>query len=163
MRTGKTNSRWPAFVLTIAVAQLLTFPALAMAESPPDFVVYKNAQCGCCDKWAEHMRGAGYSVALAPQTNMSSIKQKYGIEPRLQSCHTAVHLDTGLVFEGHIPAQHIAGLIDNHAPEDAGLAVPGMPAGSPGMEVGSRRDPYDILLLSKDGAPKPFAHVEGNR
>ena len=93
---------------------------------------------------------------------MSPIKKKYGIEPGLQSCHTAVHLDTGLVFEGHIPAEHVTGLIENHGPRDVGLAVPGMPAGSPDMEVGRRVDAYEILRLTKGKAPARYAHIEGN-
>ncbi len=140
-------------------AFLVTFGLVACADDSrvADFTVYKNPQCMCCDKWAEHMRHAGYSVSLAPTPYIAEIKQKYAIEPKLQSCHTTVHNQTGLVFEGHVPIKHVVSLVENPLPGARGLAVPGMPVGSPGMEVGDRKDPYHVLLLSENAEPTVFA------
>jgi hypothetical protein len=148
-------------LVLIPVLSVLGVTAGADESGDADFTVYKNAQCMCCDKWAEHMRQAEYSVAVESMVNVSPIKEQFGIEPRYQSCHTAVHGETGLVFEGHVPAAHITALIEDHSPEDKGLSVPGMPAGSPGMEVGSRKDPYEVLLLREKSEATIFAHENG--
>ena len=137
--------------------------AFAEERASADFVVYKNAQCMCCDAWVEHMRAAGYTLDLKVPDSMDAIKSEHGLGPRLQSCHTAVHTESGLVFEGHIPAEHVTRLIDDPAPGAKGLTVPGMPIGSPGMEMGNRKDPYNVLLLSESGKVSLFAREhQGN-
>jgi len=143
-------------ILLISLLSIVSLTASAEESAAADFIVYKNAQCGCCDKWAQHVRLAGYTVAVVSTRDMSEVKQDFGIDPRLQSCHTAVHERSGLVFEGHVPVAHITALIEKHRPDDRGLAVPGMPAGSPGMEMGNRRDSYDVLLLSSATEPTIF-------
>jgi len=87
------------------------------------------------------------------------IKREKGVAPQYQSCHTAVH-HSGLVFEGHVPAEAMTHLIENPINESIGLAVPGMPVGSPGMEYNNSIDPYEIKLLHKDGYSKTYAYVD---
>jgi len=123
-------------------------------------VVYKNPQCGCCGKWVEHINDFGFSSQIDAISNVGSIKSKYGIEPRYRSCHTAV-VD-GYAFEGHIPAHVIRQFLTEKPQNVIGLSVPGMPAGSPGMEMGDRHDAYDVLLLKQDGSTEVYAHISGH-
>lgn len=145
--------RW-LLVLLLAISSVV---ACSRNEAQADILVYKNPQCGCCDKWATHLRDAGYSVEIQESQDMSGIKQKYGIELELQSCHTAIHAESGLIFEGHVPVGHMSALIENSPDGSIGLSVPGMPVGSPGMEMGDRRDRYDVLLLKRNGPPAIYA------
>lgn len=107
--------------------------------------VYKSPSCGCCGAWVHHMRGAGFRVVATDITDLRPIKHKLGVFPELRSCHSAV-ID-GYVIEGHVPAREVVHLLRDH-PKAIGLAVPGMPVGSPGMEQGSRRDPFQVILFS---------------
>ena len=141
--------------LLVVVLAIFGVVACSKNQAQADILMYKNPQCGCCDKWATHLRDAGFSVEIQEYISMSGIKEKYGIKPALQSCHTAIHAETGLVFEGHVPANHVSALIENAPEGSIGLSVPGMPIGSPGMEVDDRKDQYDVLLLKKIGR----AHV----
>ena len=128
--------------------------ALAEAAS---MTVYKSPTCGCCTSWAEHVNRAGFATELHNRQDMHSIKQQLGIPNELQSCHTATI--NGYVFEGHVPAASIARFLAA-PPEGAyGLSVPGMPIGSPGMEMGERLDPYAVILLSKDGQHRVFERI----
>ena len=120
--------------------------------------VYKSRTCGCCKKWISHIEDFGFESEVHHPANLNKIKADKGIEPRYQSCHTAVSSD-GYVFEGHIPADIIQRFLANPPPNAIGLAVPGMPAGSPGMEMGSRHDEYDVFLLSKDGGDVVYEHI----
>jgi len=120
-------------------------------------VVFKQASCGCCGSWADHVEQFGISTEVRNEQNMTAIKTKLGIQPNYRSCHTATV--GNYVFEGHIPAHAISRFL-NAPPEGAlGLAVPGMPVGSPGMEMGNRFDEYDVLLLKDDGSSEVFLHV----
>ena len=107
--------------------------------------VYKSPWCGCCGAWVEHMRAAGFDVRVTEVEELDPVKARYGVAPDLQSCHTAV-ID-GYVVEGHVPAREVARLLQER-PAATGLAVPGMPVGSPGMEQGARKDPYPVILFS---------------
>ena len=107
--------------------------------------VYKSPSCGCCGAWVSHMRGAGFRVAVTDTADLRSIKIKFGVVPVLLACHTAVI--EGYVIEGHVPAREVMRLLKDR-PKAIGLAVPGMPIGSPGMEQGSRRDPFQVILFS---------------
>lgn len=122
-------------------------------------IVYKSPTCGCCSKWIEHVEDHGLQVEPKDVSNLHVIKQEQGIGPQFQSCHTAVH-DSGLVFEGHVPAEAMTRLIENPIHNAIGLAVPGMPVGSPGMEYGDRFDAYEIKLLLSNGSSKTYAYVE---
>lgn len=109
-------------------------------------MVYKSPTCGCCGKWVEHMQAAGHTVTVENRRDLAPIKAELDVPPTLQSCHTARVGD--YIIEGHVPADLVQKLLDEK-PDIEGLAVPGMPMGSPGME-GPRRDPYDVLAIGKD-------------
>jgi hypothetical protein len=119
----------------------------AAADPLPEVVMHKDPNCGCCGQWAEHLEANGFRVKTVPERDMDSVKRRFAVPQRLTSCHTAKV--GGYVIEGHVPASAIKRLL-REKPAVAGLSVPGMPAGSPGMEVPGRRDPYDVL--SFDGA-----------
>lgn len=119
------------------------------------FTMYKNPGCQCCTKWAEHMEANGYEVTEKPVDNMAAIKFSNKVPNDMGSCHTAV-ID-GYVVEGHVPAEDIDRLLEEQ-PDAKGLAVPGMPIGSPGMENPSRPDDaYDVLLFQEDGSRSVYA------
>jgi hypothetical protein len=124
--------------------------------------VYKSPSCGCCGKWVTHVEASGFKTVLHHPNDLNKLKADKGISPRYQSCHTAISLD-GYVFEGHISADIIHRFLAHPPADTLGLAVPGMPAGSPGMEMGSRYEEYDILLLGKDDSNTIFEHIDGNR
>lgn len=123
--------------------------------------VYKSRTCGCCKKWIDHVEDFGFEATVYHPANLNKVKSDRGISPRYQSCHTAVSKD-GYVFEGHIPADIIQRFLANPPPNAIGLAVPGMPVGSPGMEMGSRHDEYDVFLLNKDGSDIVYEHIGTN-
>ena len=107
--------------------------------------VYKSPSCGCCNAWVSHMLSAGFRVITRDVPDLYPIKKKFGVAPELRACHTAVIND--YVIEGHVPAREVIRLL-NDRPKAIGLAVPGMPIGSPGMEQGDRRDPFQVILFS---------------
>jgi hypothetical protein len=126
--------------------------AATFADSRDDaveIVVYKDPNCGCCAKWVEHMRKNGFEVRVEDTGSMAAVKQRFGIGMGLASCHTSVIGD--YVFEGHVPATAIARFLEER-PDANGLAVPGMPVGSPGMEMGDRVDPYDVVTFDATGS-----------
>lgn len=123
----------------------------------PAMTVYKQPSCGCCGEWVEHVREKGFQAQVQNRKNMAQVKTKFGIQPEYQSCHTAIVGE--YVFEGHIPAHAIAQFLENPPQNAIGLAVPGMPVGSPGMEMGDRFDEYDVLLLKDDGSSEMYLHV----
>jgi hypothetical protein len=129
----------------------------AAAQTPPaaaaPVAVYKSATCGCCAKWNDHMRTAGFTVNSTDLPDVAPIKDKHGVPPQLRSCHTAVV--GGYVIEGHVPADVIKKLL-RERPAVVGIAVPGMPSGSPGME-GSHVDSYNVMTFDKSGATKVYA------
>jgi hypothetical protein len=124
--------------------------------SGPTIVVHKTPTCGCCGLWVEHLEQAGFAVEAHDHDalGLDAVKTRLGVPRELQSCHTGVV--EGYVVEGHIPAGDVRRLLAER-PAGIGIAVPGMPIGSPGMEVGDRRDPYDVILFGADGARSVFA------
>ena len=133
----------------------------SFAQSIEDVVlnVYKEPTCGCCNGWIDHMEEEGYSTAFHHPADINKLKDEFGLKNELRSCHTAVH-ESGYIFEGHIPEKFIAQFLA-YPPEGAmGLAVPGMPIGGPGMEMGNRFTPYDILLINKNGTSSVFYSVK---
>lgn len=124
--------------------------------------VYSSPTCGCCTKWVSHVEAAHFDVALHHPSDLNKVKDDNGILPRYQSCHTAVTKD-GYVFEGHIPADTMKRFLSNPPPNSLGLAVPGMPIGSPGMEMGNRYDAYNVLLLGKDGSSAVFEQIANDK
>ena len=121
-------------------------------------LVHKTPTCGCCKKWVKHLEDNSFSMMIKDHQNLQKIKTQYSIKPKYQSCHTAVSQD-GYIFEGHIPSKFIKQFLANPEADAIGLAVPGMPLGSPGMEVEGRFMPYDVLVLYKDGSSKVYAEV----
>ena len=122
-------------------------------DSALQVVVYKSPTCGCCTAWAEHIEASGYSVKTTNVMNLSAIKEQHGVPGDLQSCHTAI-ID-GYVIEGHVPAADIERLL-RERPAISGLAAPGMPQGSPGMETGVVQ-PYTVYAFGGDGQRSVFA------
>ncbi|MFE8070237.1 DUF411 domain-containing protein [Marinobacteraceae bacterium S3BR75-40.1] len=136
--------------LTLA-AITATFSLGAFAQSP--ITVYKTPWCGCCEGWITHLRENGFEPEVHDTQTINSIKEKVGLTRNLASCHTAFIGD--YVIEGHVPARDIQRLLEEK-PEAKGLAVPGMPMGSPGME-GPRSDRYAVLLFNEAGQTRVFA------
>ena len=135
----------------ILARTLLAFGALCISAAhaaPPQLTVYKTATCGCCGKWAEHMKTAGFDVQVNDVPSTAPYRQKYGVPERLMSCHTAVV--NGYAVEGHVPAADVQRLLKTK-PAVKGIAVPGMPIGSPGMEQGDRRDAYVVVSFDDEG------------
>ena len=133
-------------ILRIALAALL-IAALPLSAAGIKMQVYKTPTCGCCAKWVEHLRANGFDVTVLDVPSTASYRQKYGVPDKLQSCHTGVV--NGYSIEGHVPAREILRLVKSEA-KAKGLAVPGMPLGSPGMEAG-RSDAYSVLLFDAEG------------
>ena len=121
-------------------------------------LVHKTPTCGCCKMWMKHVEKNGFTAYGQDHQNLMKIKEQYNIEPQYRSCHTAVSSD-GFIFEGHIPSKYIKQFLSEDHPEAIGLSVPGMPLGSPGMEVEGRSVPYDVLILFKDGTSKTYAEI----
>jgi hypothetical protein len=137
-----------------ALAVPLVFP-IVHAVALPRVAVAKSPTCGCCGAWVDHMRAAGFEVDVQDVTDetLAALKRRLGLAPEQTSCHTAEV--EGYFVEGHVPAVDVKRLLAERL-EARGLAVPGMPAGSPGMEMGSVRDPYDTLLIGTDGQASVF-------
>jgi hypothetical protein len=117
--------------------------------------VFKNADCGCCTEWVKHLQAAGFTVRVTQVSDTGAIRKRFGMPERFGSCHTATA--DGYVLEGHVPARDIARMLQQR-PAALGLAVPGMPAGSPGMEIGERRQAFDVLLVDRAGNATAYAH-----
>ncbi|ALS99433.1 DUF411 domain-containing protein [Lacimicrobium alkaliphilum] len=139
------------------------------ATSPPadqnqfsteqQLTIYKSPNCGCCEKWIEHVEAQGFRATAEHPADLDVIKSRYKIAATERSCHTAV-TSQGYVFEGHVPAQFIRQFLASPPTGALGLSVPAMPVGSPGMEVGDRFRPYQILLLKNDGSSEVYASIE---
>lgn len=132
------------------VATLLSTAALADGSR---VTVYKNPTCGCCAQWIDHLRQNGFDVEAVDLDDLRIIKSMSGIRPEQASCHTA-QVD-GYVIEGHVPADDVRRLLAER-PDARGLAVPGMPMGSPGMDS-PNPEHYEVLLIGKDGSTQVFA------
>lgn len=124
----------------------------ARAVAPTEVRVYKSPSCGCCTGWVAHMTDAGFKVKVEDVGNTAA-RRLLGIPAALGSCHTAEV--AGYAIEGHVPATEVRRLLAER-PRARGLAVPGMPIGSPGMEDGNARDAYDVLLVKLDGTTSVF-------
>jgi hypothetical protein len=126
---------------------------LGRGVARPPVTVYKDASCGCCKKWVEHMQASGFTVTAHDNADMDALKDHYGVPSGVRSCHTA--LVGSYVVEGHVPATDVDRLLKEQ-PKVAGLAVPGMVMGSPGMD-GPTSKPYAVLAFQKTGATTTFA------
>ena len=129
---------------------LFALAACSNAVQAASYTMFRDPNCGCCEEWAEHVRtGMGVEIAVAESTDMGAIKDREGVPPDLRSCHTMV-VD-GYVIEGHVPAADIARLLRERPAGVEGLAVAGMPLGSPGMEMGNRTQPYQVIAFGSSG------------
>ena len=146
-----------AIVATSLLAITLTGCSQTTAETAlPIVKVTKSPTCGCCKIWVDRLRQAGFQVEVNDVDNMSPVKERVGLPYGMGSCHTA-EVD-GYFVEGHVPVDDIKRLL-RERPKAKGIAVPGMPAGSPGMEVPSGRvDAYDVFLVAPDGSTSVYAH-----
>jgi hypothetical protein len=139
-------------------AGLVVLPSLARAAAAPAplaITVYKTPQCGCCKDWVGHLEKNGFAPKTHDLPDLSETKDTVGVPDALRSCHTA--LIGRYVIEGHVPADLIKKLVADNPSNILGLAVPGMPAGSPGMEVPGRKDPYDVIAFTRDGKRSVYA------
>ncbi|MCK2150263.1 MULTISPECIES: DUF411 domain-containing protein [Marinobacter] len=142
-----------ALGLVLTAALGFSTPLLA-AGAAQSIHVYKSPSCGCCTDWVKHLESNGFDVEVTETNDLNPIKQKAGLTRSLSSCHTAFIGD--YVIEGHVPADDVRRLIAE-APQARGLTVPGMPVGSPGMEMGDRKDHYKVLLFNEMGQTKVFS------
>jgi len=127
----------------------------AAASKPTPITVYKDPSCGCCKNWVEHLRANGFAPEVHDRSDMDALKDSLGVPTAVRSCHTGV---VGrYVIEGHVPAADVKQLLATKPAKTVGLAVPGMPAGSPGMEMGARVDRYDVIAFAPGGATRVFA------
>ena len=158
MANDITSGSRRLFLMQVATASVLALAGRAHAGTSPDMTVWKDPNCGCCGGWVEHIRRNGFTVTVIETPDVQAIKAQRSIPAELASCHTAEI--GGYTIEGHVPAAAITRLL-TEKPAGRGLAVPGMPIGSPGME-GGRPDAYDVILFG-DSAPKPFARFLGDK
>jgi hypothetical protein len=136
-----------------AAAATLGFANSAMAQTAPVISVFKSASCGCCGAWVEHLKRARFAVSVRDLDDVAPIKRQHGVPAQLESCHTATL--EGYVIEGHVPAADIRQLLTER-PQIRGLAVPGMPIGSPGMETGASPERYEVIAWRADGSTSVF-------
>ena len=139
--------------MIVVVATVIGAACTQAPAETLEVTVYKRANCGCCNVWIEHLEANGFSVKAQNVQNLDQIKKESGVSRKLGACHTA-HIGD-YVIEGHVPAQDIKRLLAEKL-DVAGLAVPGMPAGSPGME-GPRKESYAVYAFSRDGSTEVFA------
>ena len=128
------------------------------SDSSLELLVHKTPTCGCCKMWVKHMEENGFTVNTKDHQSLVKIKEELKIEPEHRSCHTGVS-SQGHFFEGHIPSKFVSQFLSEDDPDAIGLSVPGMPLGSPGMEVEDRFTPYDVLVHYKDGSTKVYAEI----
>lgn len=121
--------------------------------------VYKDPNCGCCKEWVGYAEGHGLSATTQHPEDLSLFKDRYDVPQQMRSCHTAVTTD-GYVFEGHVPAKYMAQFLENPPIQAIGLAVPGMPVGSPGMEYQDKFMPYKVMQVNSDGTTEVYAAID---
>jgi len=149
------NRIWKKVALATAVlfVGLGAFSAYPESQSSATTItVYKDASCGCCTKWVDHLKANGFQVTAYDTTDLMKIKTEHRVPGKLSSCHTA--LVDGYVVEGHVPADVVKHLL-SEKPDVVGIAVPGMPMGSPGME-GNYSEPYNVLTFDREGNTKVY-------
>jgi hypothetical protein len=138
--------------LIIAAASVLVLSAVSFGQQKPKPIpmsVYKSPSCGCCSLWVDYMRKNGFEPKVQDVDNIGALKLKLGVREEFSSCHTTEV--GGYIVEGHVPVETVQRMLKER-PKIAGIAVPGMPAGSPGMEVPSgKKDSYNILAFTSDG------------
>lgn len=163
MSTNHDPSRRRILKGTAAItgAALLAGVLPAWAAAPELRIdVWKSPTCGCCNDWIKHLQANGFTVSATNVPDSRHVRARFGMPAKYASCHTA--LIGGYVIEGHVPAREIKRLL-REKPQALGISAPGMPVGSPGMdgpEYGGVRDPYDVMLVLRDGSARVFASYE---
>lgn len=150
------------FLLVVAAAGALGYAGAGAAKPPIPMEVWKDPSCGCCKEWVAHMEANGFQVKVHDSGN-NAVRAQLRIDRKYGSCHTAVV--AGYAIEGHVPAADVHKLLRDK-PNARGLAAPGMPVGSPGMDgdvYGGRKDTYEVLLLARDGSSSVYRRYEGNK
>ena len=145
-------------IFTLALSAESSQLNTQMTNPLMELIVHKTPTCGCCKMWVSHMENNGFAINTQDHQSLLKIKDNLKIEPQFRSCHTAVSSE-GYFFEGHIPGKYISKFLKENNPKAIGLSVPGMPLGSPGMEVEGRFTPYDVLIHFRDGTTKVYAEV----
>lgn len=158
-RRGLFNRLLVGLLVAIALLGALAAPTAAMAAelaqpNLPELTVYRSPTCRCCGHWVDHMKAAGFEVHDVVTEDMAALKAQYGVPEDAASCHTAIV--AGYVIEGHVPATDVQRLLSEQ-PDVLGIAAPGMPMGSPGMEMGDRVDPYTVVSFTQAGETATFA------
>ncbi len=156
--TGRTKSILMPLVLLAATAAPRAETGPVPGAEALAYDLYKSPTCGCCELWQDHLDASAFAATVHHPQDLDGVKRQLGIRPQYQSCHTAVVADD-YVFEGHVPARYIQQFLADPPPGAIGLAVPGMPVGSPGMEMGDRFMAYNVLLLKADGSSEVYAAV----
>ncbi|MCP1727057.1 hypothetical protein J2T60_001022 [Natronospira proteinivora] len=155
---------WKLLIPLIALTVLAALAAMVWSSSGeetdgstlPEMTVYKTPECGCCSLWADHAEQAGFPVTARDVSHreLNGKKAEAGLPHGLGSCHTT--FVDGYVIEGHVPIEQVERLLQER-PDALGLAVPGMPVGSPGMEMGDRQDPYEVVKFDAEGGTEVYA------
>ena len=145
-------------IFTLALSAESSQLNAQMTNPLMELIVHKTPTCGCCKMWVNHMENNGFAINTQDHQSLLKIKNNMKIEPQFRSCHTAVSSE-GYFFEGHIPGKYVSKFLKENNPKAIGLSVPGMPLGSPGMEVEGRFTPYDVLIHFRDGTTKVYAEV----
>jgi len=148
------------FFILMSVVFSANAKDLANADASVEIEVYRSPTCGCCGKWIQHLKENNFVVKDNVTNDVQVIKDKYGVPGNMASCHTA--LVDGYVVEGHVPADDILTLLEKK-PNVIGISVPGMPVGTPGMNMGGRKDPYQVVSFDKLKNVQVVNSYEGNQ
>lgn len=147
-----------SFVMSAAAATLLpAWASTATKAEPPLVEVWKSPTCGCCGEWIKHLQANGFATKTHLVPDTAPVRRRVGFDEKFGSCHTA--LVGGYALEGHVPAREIKRLLKEKPAGVVGIAVPGMPLGSPGMDLpsyGGRKMPYDVVLVKRDGTSSVY-------
>ena len=163
-KSGEVTASPPSAALALrppgeAPADVARAPVPLAEGVPVPVTVYLDPACGCCSAWIEHMTAQGFEVTREYRADMVAVKEGFGVRPEIASCHTA--LVNGYVVEGHVPGEVVRRFLAE-APAVRGLTAPGMPVGSPGMEMGGLRDPYDVLTFTSEGVTAVYSREGRN-
>ncbi|HEY9738332.1 MAG TPA: DUF411 domain-containing protein [Trichocoleus sp.] len=144
-------------ILGVRPRQAQAGTVFRQAEETGAATVYRDPACGCCHQWVDYLKGQGFQVTDYVREDMAAVKRELGVPSSMESCHTAV-ID-GYVIEGHVPAEDIRRLL-RERPAAVGIAVPGMPVGTPGMEMSDRKDNFSVVLFTQNGQTTDFNRYE---
>jgi len=150
---NRKNKQSKLMTISAIVSGFIAMASFSVSANAADITMYKSPWCGCCSGWADYMKKNGHNVVVKKSEQMEMIKKMFGVPEDLQACHTAVVGD--YIVEGHVPAQAVERFL-KEKPKAYGIAVPGMPAGSPGMES-SEAEPYNVILFKAGGKREVYA------